>query len=148
LDVAIEHLENPRVEMEEHYYNATHTGLLELGLKPHLLSETLVESMFGVIERHRDRVIPEAILLRTRWRGRVLPVSGEPAARRRAVGAHWSRDGEEGPMIGLRVVGGLAAAVLFVLSIRRYQRRIIFRLSLIVTGFVSIGVLVLAISPS
>jgi len=50
-------------------------------------------------------------------------------------------------MIGLRVVGGLAAAVLFVLSIRRYQRRNISRLSLIVTGLVSVGVLVLAISP-
>jgi UDP-sulfoquinovose synthase len=75
-DVQIDHVENPRVELEEHYYNATHTKLLELGLKPHLLSETLVESMFGVIERHRDRVITDAIMPKTRWRGRVQPVSG------------------------------------------------------------------------
>ena len=76
LNVAIEHLDNPRVELEEHYYNATHTRLLELGLRPHLLSETLVESVFGVIERHRNRVIPDAIMPKTRWRGRVQPVSG------------------------------------------------------------------------
>jgi UDP-sulfoquinovose synthase len=76
LDVQIEHLENPRVEKEEHYYNATHTKLLELGLKPHLLSETLVESVFGVIERYRDRVITDAIMPKTTWRGRVQPVSG------------------------------------------------------------------------
>ena len=67
LDVRIEHVENPRVEAEEHYYNAKHTALLELGLKPHYLSETLIESMFGAIERHKDRVITKAIMPRTRW---------------------------------------------------------------------------------
>ena len=51
-------------------------------------------------------------------------------------------------MIGLRIVGGLAALFLFVVSIRRYQRRNISRLSLIVTGLISIGVILLAISPA
>ena len=68
LDVRIDHLENPRVEMEEHYYNAKHTALMDLGLKPHQLSETLVESMFSVIEGHEDRVISSAIPPRTKWR--------------------------------------------------------------------------------
>ena len=44
-------VDNPRVELEEHYYNPTHTKLLDLGLRPHLLSAELVESMFSVIER-------------------------------------------------------------------------------------------------
>jgi UDP-sulfoquinovose synthase len=68
LQVEVEHVENPRVEREEHYYNAAHTKLLDLGLEPHILSETLIESMFGEIEKHRDRVIPELIMPRTRWR--------------------------------------------------------------------------------
>ena len=68
LEVRVDHLENPRVEMEEHYYNAQHTKLLDLGLQPHLLDETLIESMFGVIERYRDRVILEHMLPATRWR--------------------------------------------------------------------------------
>ena len=76
LTVRIEHLENPRVELEEHYYNATHTKLLDLGLEPHLLSETLIESMFSTIERHRDRVIPDHIMPSTRWR----PNVAQPAA--------------------------------------------------------------------
>jgi UDP-sulfoquinovose synthase len=63
------HVENPRVEMEEHYYNATHTKLLDLGLEPHLLSETLIESMFDQMERYKHRVIPDRIDPRTRWRG-------------------------------------------------------------------------------
>jgi UDP-sulfoquinovose synthase len=68
LQVEVEHLDNPRVEKEEHYYKATHTKLLDLGLEPHFLSETLIESMFGAIEKHRDRVIPELIRPKTRWR--------------------------------------------------------------------------------
>ncbi|GBC86772.1 hypothetical protein HRbin12_00771 [bacterium HR12] len=63
------HIENPRVEAEEHYYNAKHTKLLDLGLKPHLLSETLIESMFATIERYKDRVIVDRIAPRTTWRG-------------------------------------------------------------------------------
>jgi UDP-sulfoquinovose synthase len=75
LDVRIESIENPRLELEEHYYNAKHTKLLDLGLQPHLLSETLVESMFSVIERFKDRVITDAILPRDNWR----PVAQAPA---------------------------------------------------------------------
>jgi UDP-sulfoquinovose synthase len=69
LEVRIDHVDNPRVEAEEHYYNAVHTKLLDLGLKPHLLSETLIESMFETIGRYKDRVIPDHILPATRWRG-------------------------------------------------------------------------------
>ena len=68
MDVAIHPIENPRVEAEEHYYNAAHTKLLDLGLRPHLLDETLIESMFATIERFRDRVILDHILPRDRWR--------------------------------------------------------------------------------
>jgi UDP-sulfoquinovose synthase len=68
LEVRVDHLDNPRVEAEEHYYNAKHSALLDLGLKPHYLSETLVESMFARIEEHRDRVITKAIMPKTLWR--------------------------------------------------------------------------------
>jgi UDP-sulfoquinovose synthase len=61
-------LDNPRVELENHYYRAAHTGLLELGLVPHLLSETLLSSMFGIIDRHRDQVNLDAMLPNVRWR--------------------------------------------------------------------------------
>jgi UDP-sulfoquinovose synthase len=69
IEVHVDHIENPRVELEDHYYNAKHTKLLDLGLEPHLLSDTLIESMFEMIGRHRDRVIRDHILPTTRWRG-------------------------------------------------------------------------------
>jgi UDP-sulfoquinovose synthase len=68
LHVEVDPIENPRVEAEEHYYRATHTKLLDLGLKPHLLNETLIETMFATIQRFRSRVIEDHILPRDRWR--------------------------------------------------------------------------------
>jgi UDP-sulfoquinovose synthase len=73
-DVRVHHPPNPRVEAEEHYYNPMHTKLPALGLQPTLLSEALIESVLGVVERYRDRVIPDRIDPATRWRG-----GGEPA---------------------------------------------------------------------
>jgi UDP-sulfoquinovose synthase len=65
--VEVQHVDNPRVELEEHYYKASHTKLLDLGLDPTLLGEELVESMLHAIERHRDRVIESSIDPHTRW---------------------------------------------------------------------------------
>jgi UDP-sulfoquinovose synthase len=68
IDVEIDHLDNPRVEMEDHYYNAVHDKLLELGLEPSLLGDELVRSMLKVIEDNRDRVIDAAIDPSATWK--------------------------------------------------------------------------------
>jgi UDP-sulfoquinovose synthase len=65
--VEIQHCDNPRVEKEEHYYNAIHTKLLDLGLQPTLLGEELVESMIHAIERCKGHVIERSIDPHTRW---------------------------------------------------------------------------------
>jgi len=66
--VEVEHIDNPRVELENHYYRFTHTALESLGLVPHLLGDTLLEQMYGVIERHRDRVDLDLLQPTVRWR--------------------------------------------------------------------------------
>src|SRR6266540_3282473 len=66
--VEVQTFPNPRIELEEHYYNATNTKLLDLGLQPHLLGEELVQSMLRTIERYKDRVILDHIMPSTRWR--------------------------------------------------------------------------------
>ncbi|HUB99025.1 MAG TPA: NAD-dependent epimerase/dehydratase family protein [Solirubrobacterales bacterium] len=66
-EVEIQHYENPRVEKEQHYYNAVHTKLLDLGLEPTLLGEELVETMLHKIERYKANAIESAIDPRTRW---------------------------------------------------------------------------------
>jgi UDP-sulfoquinovose synthase len=80
-DVEVEHLDNPRVELEDHYYNVVHTALPELGLKPHLLSDTLIDSLFGVVEQYQDRIELGAMRPAVQWRRRSNPVSAVLAAR-------------------------------------------------------------------
>jgi UDP-sulfoquinovose synthase len=65
--VQIEHLDNPRTEAAEHYYNVKHTGLVELGLQPRLLSNTLIESMFGIVEANKHRVDVAKLYPTVRW---------------------------------------------------------------------------------
>jgi len=64
----IEHVEDPRVEKEEHYYRAAHTKLLDLGLVPHLLEEPTIKGLLEVVDRHRDRVDLQAIAPTVQWR--------------------------------------------------------------------------------
>jgi UDP-sulfoquinovose synthase len=72
-DVRIENLANPRVEHEEHYYNVTHTRLLDLGLTPHLLSDTLITSLFEVAKRYAHRVRAESMRPTVNWRVAASP---------------------------------------------------------------------------
>jgi UDP-sulfoquinovose synthase len=80
-DVEIRNFPNPRIEAERHYYNATNTKLLDLGLRPHHLGEELVRSMLRTIQRYRGRVIERAILPSTRWRPGELELPSEAAIR-------------------------------------------------------------------
>lgn len=73
--VQIEHLANPRVESEQHYYNVVHTSLPQLGLKPHLLSDPLIESLFTIVAEHRDRIDPRALRPLVQWRKPSSPAS-------------------------------------------------------------------------
>ena len=66
--VTIDQLANPRVEEEGHHYNVVHSGLVELGLEPHLLSDTLIESLFEITKRFAHRVRPEAMIPTIDWR--------------------------------------------------------------------------------
>ncbi len=68
LEVEVRSVPNPRVEAEHHYYNATNTKLLDLGLEPHHLGEELVQSVLRIVERHRDRVIERSIPPHTTWK--------------------------------------------------------------------------------
>ena len=68
LPVEIQHVENPRKEQEEHYYNPVHRGLLELGLQPHFMTDDVIASMLDRVRAHRDRILVDRILPRVRWR--------------------------------------------------------------------------------
>jgi UDP-sulfoquinovose synthase len=68
LTPVVEHLPDPRVEAEEHYYQPGHRRLLELGLAPHLLSDDELRSMLTTVAKHRDRVDTATLRPRVDWR--------------------------------------------------------------------------------
>jgi UDP-sulfoquinovose synthase len=68
LEVDVEHLPDPRVELEEHYYNAKHSKLIDLGLKPHYLSDSLLDSLVNIAIEYRDRIDSSMLLPRVNWR--------------------------------------------------------------------------------
>jgi UDP-sulfoquinovose synthase len=68
LNIKIDHLENPRVELEEHYFHAKNTKLLDLGLQPHYLSDSLLDSLLNFAIKYQDRVDKEQILPKVSWR--------------------------------------------------------------------------------
>jgi UDP-sulfoquinovose synthase len=67
LAVEVTNLENPRVEMEEHYYNAIHTKLSELGLEPHLLNEQALDAMLATVQRSAHNINPQWSKPRIKW---------------------------------------------------------------------------------
>ena len=69
LNVEIDHIDNPRVESEDHYFNAKNTKLIDLGLEPHLLSDSLLDSLLNFAVKYQGRVNREDILPKVKWRG-------------------------------------------------------------------------------
>ena len=68
MDVEVNNLENPRVEAEEHYFNAKNTKLIDLGLQPHYLSDSLLDSLLNFAVKYKERVDNKKILPKVTWR--------------------------------------------------------------------------------
>jgi UDP-sulfoquinovose synthase len=66
-DVQIDHLENPRKEAEEHYYNPTYQGLIDIGVEPHYLTDEVMEGMFRVVERYKENIRKDVIFKGISW---------------------------------------------------------------------------------
>src|SRR6202041_38849 len=68
MNVEIDHLPDPCVESEQHYYNAKHSKLIDLGLQPHLLSDSLLDSLVNIAVKYRVRVDQSLFMPRVNWR--------------------------------------------------------------------------------
>jgi len=66
-DVQIEHLENPRKEMEEHYYNPTYQGLIEIGVEPHYLTDEVMADIFRSVALYKDQIRKDIIFRGIKW---------------------------------------------------------------------------------
>ncbi|MDX6153796.1 NAD-dependent epimerase/dehydratase family protein [Marinococcus sp. PL1-022] len=66
--VDVDHLENPRVELEEHFLEAVNTNLLDLGLEPHFLTDDVIRHILKAVIAHKERVIEENVLPSVSWK--------------------------------------------------------------------------------
>lgn len=67
IDVQVKSIENPRKEKEEHYYNPRHTGLIDLGLKPTLLTDEVLTQMMAYVIKCRASIVQHKIFRGTKW---------------------------------------------------------------------------------
>ncbi len=65
--VEIQCIDNPRKEAEEHYYNPTYQGLIDIGVKPNLLTHDVMSEMFKLVAKHRDSIRKDVIFRGVRW---------------------------------------------------------------------------------
>ncbi len=77
LNVEVKNLENPRKEMEEHYFNPDHQHLLDLGYKPTHDVEKEMKIMMQDLIKYKDRIEArkEALIPDIRWDGKRNKVS-------------------------------------------------------------------------
>jgi UDP-sulfoquinovose synthase len=68
MKVEIDHIPDPRVEAEAHYYNAKNSKLVDLGLQPHFLSDSLLDSLMNVAVKYKNRIQPSLFQPRVNWR--------------------------------------------------------------------------------
>jgi UDP-sulfoquinovose synthase len=77
--ISIAHTDNPRKELEDHYYNAQHSKLLELGLQPRLLNDELIDTMLDRIAGQRDRIDKATFVQNVRWVPEAMAEAGSTA---------------------------------------------------------------------
>lgn len=67
LKVEIQSIKNPRKEKEEHYYNPEHTGLRELGLQPHELTDEVIRELIRFVMRYKKNIQKHIIFKGIQW---------------------------------------------------------------------------------
>lgn len=61
-------IDNPRREPEEHYYNPTYSGLMDLGLEPHYMTNEVLADMLTIILKYKEDIDPKKIFPRVSWK--------------------------------------------------------------------------------
>eukprot|EP00955_Chlamydomonas_euryale_P092804 364743-Chlamydomonas_euryale.AAC.3 len=80
LNVQVVSVPNPRVEAEEHYYNAKHSKLEALGLEPHLMQDSMMNSLLEIAVQYKDRVRMDLIKPAVNWKDNGVKINTMRAA--------------------------------------------------------------------
>ena len=67
MNVKIKHIQNPREEQEDHYYNPVYKGLVDLGVKPHLLTIHSMIDMIKIVKDYKKNINQNTIFNGIKW---------------------------------------------------------------------------------
>lgn len=67
IDVKISHIDNPRKEAEEHYYNPTYQGLKDIGVEPHYLTDEVMAGIFAKVISYKENIRKDVIFKGIKW---------------------------------------------------------------------------------
>lgn len=67
VDVIIKKIKNPRIEKENHYYNAKHSNLRKLGLKPTKLTHSIIIEIAEYCMKYKNNIKPKTINPGIKW---------------------------------------------------------------------------------
>jgi len=67
IDVEINHIENPRVEKDKHYFNVKHEKLLNLGLRPTLLTDGVLLEMMAKLYPYQTFIDTKSFEPKVKW---------------------------------------------------------------------------------
>ncbi len=68
INVDIKKFKNPRIEKEDHYYNAKHSNLKKLGLKANKLSEKMIIQIANYCMKYKSNIKINTIMPKVKWK--------------------------------------------------------------------------------
>ncbi len=66
-NVEVNHIDNPRKEAEDHYYNPVYQGLQDIGVESHYLTDDVMTGLFRIVEKYKDRIRKDVIFRGVKW---------------------------------------------------------------------------------
>ncbi len=68
IETTIKKMKNPRIEKEKHYYNAMHSGMKKLGLKPSLLTNKSIIEIAEHVLKYKKKINKAIIQPKSIWK--------------------------------------------------------------------------------
>ncbi len=68
IKTGIDHIKNPRIEEEDHYYNPKNTSLISLGLKPIIFDDDQINKIYQVVKKNINRINIDSLEPNIQWK--------------------------------------------------------------------------------
>ena len=68
IKASVKHIDNPRIEDENHYYEPKNTSLISLGLNPIVFDESQIDKIYKVVKKNINRINLDCLAPNIKWK--------------------------------------------------------------------------------